>query len=99
MFCILVFTDRYEKRHKNLAVHVSPAFRVEIGDMVTVGAYSSIQGNLTDTDIPLRPMQAAVEDSPIQCDPREQEQGVSESLWKVLSVVSCSSFVVSSREA
>jgi small subunit ribosomal protein S11e len=29
--------DRYEKRHKNLAAHVSPAFRVEIGDMVTVG--------------------------------------------------------------
>ena len=29
--------DRYEKRHKNLAAHVSPAFRVEIGDTVTVG--------------------------------------------------------------
>ncbi|KAH9982920.1 ribosomal protein S17-domain-containing protein [Lactifluus volemus] len=28
---------RYEKRHKNLAAHVSPAFRVELGDMVTVG--------------------------------------------------------------
>ncbi|KDQ11592.1 hypothetical protein BOTBODRAFT_135643 [Botryobasidium botryosum FD-172 SS1] len=28
---------RYEKRHKNLAAHVSPAFRVEIGDTVTVG--------------------------------------------------------------
>ncbi len=28
---------RYEKRHKNLAVHCSPAFRVEIGDQVTVG--------------------------------------------------------------
>ncbi|KAG8902268.1 ribosomal 40S subunit protein S11A [Tulasnella sp. 403] len=28
---------RYEKRHKNLAAHVSPAFRVEIGDLVTVG--------------------------------------------------------------
>jgi hypothetical protein len=30
--------DRYEKRHKNLAAHVSPAFRVELGDTVTVGA-------------------------------------------------------------
>ena len=30
--------DRYEKRHKNLAAHVSPAFRVELGDVVTVGA-------------------------------------------------------------
>ncbi|KZT56443.1 hypothetical protein CALCODRAFT_497368 [Calocera cornea HHB12733] len=29
--------NRYEKRHKNLAAHVSPAFRVEIGDVVTVG--------------------------------------------------------------
>jgi ribosomal protein S17 len=32
-------TDRYEKRHKNLAAHVSPAFRVELGDYVTVGMY------------------------------------------------------------
>ena len=29
--------SRYEKRHKNLAAHVSPAFRVEEGDRVTVG--------------------------------------------------------------
>lgn len=29
--------DRYEKRHKNFAAHVSPAFRVEEGDQVTVG--------------------------------------------------------------
>ncbi|KAF5390344.1 hypothetical protein D9757_002963 [Collybiopsis confluens] len=29
--------NRYEKRHKNLAAHVSPAFRVEPGDIVTVG--------------------------------------------------------------
>merc|ERR1711941_30769 len=28
---------RYERRHKNLAVHVSPAFRVEPGDQVVVG--------------------------------------------------------------
>ena len=28
---------RYEKRHANLAAHVSPAFRVEAGDTVTVG--------------------------------------------------------------
>lgn len=26
-----------EKRHKNVAVHCSPAFRVEVGDQVTVG--------------------------------------------------------------
>ncbi|PRQ74876.1 40S ribosomal protein S11 [Rhodotorula toruloides] len=29
--------SRYEKRHKNVAVHCSPAFRVEVGDIVTVG--------------------------------------------------------------
>ncbi|KAG6813807.1 hypothetical protein H0H92_007219 [Tricholoma furcatifolium] len=29
--------NRYEKRHKNLAAHLSPAFRVEVGDTVTVG--------------------------------------------------------------
>ncbi|KAK4052166.1 40S ribosomal protein S11-B [Microbotryomycetes sp. JL201] len=29
--------NRYEKRHKNLAAHCSPAFRVEVGDIVTVG--------------------------------------------------------------
>lgn len=29
--------DRYEKRHKNMAAHLSPAFRVELGDVVTVG--------------------------------------------------------------
>ncbi|PRT56339.1 40S ribosomal protein S11-B [Wickerhamiella sorbophila] len=29
--------NRYEKRHKNLAAHVSPAFRVNEGDVVTVG--------------------------------------------------------------
>lgn len=29
--------SRYEKRHSNLAAHVSPAFRVQEGDQVTVG--------------------------------------------------------------
>ncbi|KAL7004202.1 40S ribosomal protein S11-B [Cystobasidiomycetes sp. EMM_F5] len=29
--------NRYEKRHKNVAAHCSPAFRVEEGDIVTVG--------------------------------------------------------------
>ena len=29
--------SRYEKRHTNLAAHVSPCFRVEDGDQVTVG--------------------------------------------------------------
>merc|ERR1712046_382219 len=29
--------QRYEKRHKNLAAHVSPCFRVKEGDTVVVG--------------------------------------------------------------
>ena len=29
--------NRYEKRHKNLSAHVSPAFRVSEGDVVIVG--------------------------------------------------------------
>ncbi|CCH62241.1 hypothetical protein TBLA_0G03040 [Henningerozyma blattae CBS 6284] len=29
--------NRFEKRHKNVPVHVSPAFRVEVGDIVTAG--------------------------------------------------------------
>lgn len=29
--------QRYEKRHKNLSAHLSPAFRVRDGDTVTVG--------------------------------------------------------------
>ncbi|KAK0540062.1 40S ribosomal protein S11-B [Tilletia horrida] len=29
--------NRYEKRHKNLAAHASPAFRIDVGDEVTVG--------------------------------------------------------------
>lgn len=32
--------NRYERRHKNLAVHVSPAFRVEVGDIIVAGTYS-----------------------------------------------------------
>lgn len=29
--------NRYEKRHKNVAAHLSPAFRVAEGDVVVVG--------------------------------------------------------------
>lgn len=29
--------NRFEKRHKNMAVHCSPCFRVNEGDVVTVG--------------------------------------------------------------
>lgn len=30
--------NRYERRHRNLPVHVSPVFRVEIGDIIVAGA-------------------------------------------------------------
>ena len=29
--------NRYEKRHSNTAAHLSPAFRVNVGDRVTIG--------------------------------------------------------------
>lgn len=29
--------NRYEKRHKNIAAHVSPCFRLKEGDVVTIG--------------------------------------------------------------
>merc|ERR1719394_1386249 len=29
--------NRYEKRHSNTPAHLSPAFRVNVGDMVTIG--------------------------------------------------------------
>ena len=39
---------RYEKRHKNLAAHVSPAFRVEEGDQVTVGQCRPLSKTVRD---------------------------------------------------
>ena len=29
--------NRFEKRHKNIPVHCSPAFRVKEGDIITIG--------------------------------------------------------------
>ena len=29
--------NRYEKRHTNIPAHLSPAFRVKVGDIVTIG--------------------------------------------------------------
>jgi ribosomal protein uS17 len=40
---------RYEKRHANLAAHVSPAFRVEDGDTVTVGQCRPLSKTVSDT--------------------------------------------------
>jgi len=41
-------SDRYEKRHKNLAAHVSPAFHVELGGVVTVGACAAVEGGVCE---------------------------------------------------
>ena len=40
--------SRYEKRHKNLSAHVSPAFRVEEGDQVTVGQCRPLSKTVCD---------------------------------------------------
>ena len=40
--------SRYEKRHTNLAAHVSPAFRVEEGDQVTVGQCRPLSKTVSD---------------------------------------------------
>ena len=37
LICHVPSPARYEKRHKNVAVHLSPAFRVKEGDKVVVG--------------------------------------------------------------
>lgn len=42
--------NRYEKRHKNLAAHVSPAFRVEEGDWVTVGQCRPLSKTVSGPD-------------------------------------------------
>ena len=39
--------NRYERRHKNLAVHVSPAFRVEVGDIIVAGTYLFVPKNVS----------------------------------------------------
>lgn len=41
--------DRYERRHKNLSAHVSPAFRVEVGDQVTVGQCRPLSKTVSQT--------------------------------------------------
>ena len=41
-------SDCYEKRHKNLETHVSPAFHVELGDVITVGARATVEGGVCE---------------------------------------------------
>ena len=44
--------SRYEKRHTNFAAHVSPAFRVEEGDKVTVGQCRPLSKTVGHSTIP-----------------------------------------------
>ena len=92
----LLCTDRYEKRHKNLAAHVSPAFRVELGDVVTVGAFEPRGRVLGSTDEDLRrSMPTAVENGAFQRLAGGEEQGGGEDLWQVLSMARGSGRVAS----
>lgn len=84
--------DRYEKRHKNLAAHVSPAFRVELGDVVTVGQSRTADGcpdfdheseMMNDVH---RSMSTAIENGAIQRTAGGKEQGGDEDIRQVLSV-------------
>lgn len=85
--------DRYEKRHKNLAAHVSPAFRVETGDTVTVGEWRV--GALGRVLKRLRTMSTVVKDGAVQRTSGSEEQGGNQGVWQVLSgdgmrfIVSC----------
>ena len=88
---IPLLADRYEKRHKNLAAHVSPAFRVELGDIVTVGQ-SQITGNHLDfwpwgaeCDV-YRSMPTAIKNCAVQRVAGVKEQGVVQDIWQVLDV-------------
>ena len=78
---------RYEKRHKNLAAHVSPAFRVEEGDQVTVGQCrplaKTVRAPLYHFDEYMETRYLST--GPIQCSPcpstnRESCEGISEIL-------------------
>lgn len=43
--------SRYEKRHANLAAHVSPAFRVQDGDQVVVGQCRPLAKTVSVADL------------------------------------------------
>ena len=76
---------RYEKRHKNLAAHVSPAFRVEEGDQVTVGQCRPLSKTASIVNSLRTSSQLSVLIGPIQrptgsSTNRESNQGVPEIL-------------------
>lgn len=77
--------NRYERRHKNLPVHVSPAFRVEVGDIIVAGMYYFLI--LMCTNI-CRPVPPAFEDGSLQRSQgdQEQEHGACQDVQPFLSV-------------
>ncbi|MDP2434118.1 MAG: 30S ribosomal protein S17 [archaeon] len=49
--------DRYEKRHKNIAAHLSPAFeRVKVGDVVTLGECRPLSKTVRFNVLKVEPM-------------------------------------------
>jgi len=47
--------NRYEKRHKNIPVHISPCFRVKEGDIVTVGECRPISKTVNFNVLKVKP--------------------------------------------
>ena len=75
--------NRYERRHKNLAVHVSPAFRVEVGDIIVAGMYDALfRANMC------RSVPPSLEDGPLQHaqGDQEQEHGACQDIQPLLNV-------------
>lgn len=79
--------DRYEKRHRNLAVHLSPAFRVQLGDMVTVGtpSLSTSTGNECLIPASQRSMPTTLQDRSIQRAASDAVEGCDEGILQVLT--------------
>ena len=75
----------------NLAAHVSPAFRVDLGDVVTVGAYSFSHTFVKrtagiDRSPPIRAVPAVIKNRAIQRVEGLEEQGLDQNLRQVLTI-------------
>ena len=83
----VLYLDRYEKRHRNLAAHLSPAFRVQLGDMVTVGTLSLSAPAADECLIPAsqRSMPTTLQDRSIQRAASDAVEGCDEGILQVLT--------------
>lgn len=74
-----------------MAAHVSPAFRVDLGDVVTVGAYSDmvyfnrVRSELDESSL-ARAMPTVIKNRSIQRVKGLEEQGLDQVLQQVLAV-------------